>query len=263
MVALGMSADGGMADFLVADGMVCVPVGADVDPERAVLVEPFAVALHALHQVPVAGRRVAVVGIGSLGLCLVEAAVLEGAGEVVAISRSAPARGLASEGGAAATLPPDRAAEVDADVVFETAGAAPAIAASFAAVRRGGRVVVLGGHPRTSAQLLPVDVPAVQGQHPELVAFAAQQSSIADGAELYTIIKDDSTAAVTKWFADQGGSWPIVRDDNGSISTAFGVARCRRPGSSTRRASSSSATANRSRPTSWPTPSQLLRQAYG
>ena len=34
--------------------------------------------------------------------------------------------------------------------MFETAGAAPAIAASFAAVRRGGRVVVLGGHPRTT-----------------------------------------------------------------------------------------------------------------
>ena len=150
MVALGMSADGGMADYLVADGRSCVPVGAEVEPERGVLVEPFAVALHALHRVPVAGRRIAVVGIGSLGLCVVEAAVLEGAGEVVALSRSDRARELAREAGAAATLPPDRAAEVDAEVVFETAGAAPAVAASFAAVRRGGRVVVLGGHPRTT-----------------------------------------------------------------------------------------------------------------
>jgi cytochrome c biogenesis protein CcmG, thiol:disulfide interchange protein DsbE len=64
-----------------------------------------------------------------------------------------------------------------------------------------------------------------KAEHPELVAFAAQQAGIADGAELYTIIKDDSTAAVTKWFADRGGSWPIVRDDDGSISTAFGVAK--------------------------------------
>jgi cytochrome c biogenesis protein CcmG/thiol:disulfide interchange protein DsbE len=64
-----------------------------------------------------------------------------------------------------------------------------------------------------------------KAEHPELVAFAAQQATIADGAELYTIIKDDSADAVTKWFADQGGSWPIVRDDDGSISTAFGVAK--------------------------------------
>ncbi|HEY4190320.1 MAG TPA: alcohol dehydrogenase catalytic domain-containing protein [Candidatus Limnocylindrales bacterium] len=150
MVALGMSADGGMADYLVAAGQSCVPVGTEVELERAALVEPFAVALHALHRVPVAGRRVAVVGIGSLGLCVVEAAVLEGAGEIVALSRSERARELAREAGATVTLPPDRAAEVDAEVVFETAGATPAVMASFAAVRRGGRIVVLGGHPRTT-----------------------------------------------------------------------------------------------------------------
>ena len=150
MVALGMSADGGMADFVIADGRSCVPVGPQVETERAVLVEPFAVALHAMHRVPVAGRRVAVVGVGSLGLCVVEAAKLDGAGEIVAISRSERGREVAREAGAAGTLPPERAAEVDAEVVFETAGAAPAVSASLAAVRRGGRVVVLGGHPRTT-----------------------------------------------------------------------------------------------------------------
>lgn len=64
-----------------------------------------------------------------------------------------------------------------------------------------------------------------KAEHPELVGFAAQQADIADGAELYTIVFDDSDAAVSKWFADQGGSWPIVRDDDGSIATAFGVAQ--------------------------------------
>jgi cytochrome c biogenesis protein CcmG/thiol:disulfide interchange protein DsbE len=64
-----------------------------------------------------------------------------------------------------------------------------------------------------------------KAEHPELVAFAAQQASIADGAELYTVVKDDSDAAVSKWFAEHGGTWPIVKDDDGSISTAFGVAQ--------------------------------------
>jgi cytochrome c biogenesis protein CcmG, thiol:disulfide interchange protein DsbE len=64
-----------------------------------------------------------------------------------------------------------------------------------------------------------------KAEHPELVAFAAQQATIADGAELYTVVNDDSAEAVTKWFTEQGGSWPIVKDDNGSISTAFGVAK--------------------------------------
>lgn len=64
-----------------------------------------------------------------------------------------------------------------------------------------------------------------KAEHPELVAFAQQQATIADGAELYTVVKDDSDQAVQQWFAEQGGSWPIVKDDNGSISTAFGVAK--------------------------------------
>ncbi len=64
-----------------------------------------------------------------------------------------------------------------------------------------------------------------KAEHPELVAFAAQQAGIADGAELYTVIKDDPDAAVAKWFADNGGDWPIVKDDDGSIATAFGVAK--------------------------------------
>jgi (R,R)-butanediol dehydrogenase/meso-butanediol dehydrogenase/diacetyl reductase len=146
-VALGMSADGGMADFLLVEGRYCVPMGDDVALERAVLVEPFAVALHGAHQVDLAGRRVAVIGIGSLGLCMVEAAVLAGAAEVIALSRSEVAHRAAREGGATATGPLEDAAGIDADVVYETAGAGPAIAASFAAVRRGGRILVLGGHP--------------------------------------------------------------------------------------------------------------------
>lgn len=158
-VALGMSADGGMADFVVAEGTHCVPVGADVALDRAVLVEPFAVALHGVHQVDVAGRRVAIIGIGSLGLCVVEAVVRAGADEVIAVSRSDLAREAAREVGATAAVPPDGAGDIDAEVVFETAGAAPAIAASFAAARRGGRILVLGGHPRrTEVDLLDLTV---------------------------------------------------------------------------------------------------------
>jgi cytochrome c biogenesis protein CcmG/thiol:disulfide interchange protein DsbE len=57
------------------------------------------------------------------------------------------------------------------------------------------------------------------------VSFAAQQASITDGAELYTVVWDDSADAVRAWFTDHGGAWPIVKDDNGSIATAFGVAK--------------------------------------
>jgi (R,R)-butanediol dehydrogenase/meso-butanediol dehydrogenase/diacetyl reductase len=185
MVALGMNADGGMADYLVADGSRCVPVGPDVELDRAVLVEPFAVALHGVHQVDIAGARVAVVGIGSVGLCVIEAAGLAGAAEIIAVSRSDAARRAALEAGATAALPLDRAGEIGADVAFETAGAAAAVDGSFAAVRRGGRIIVLGGHPgATPTGLLDLVVREIvlQGSVSHCFAdFATAARSITSG----------------------------------------------------------------------------------
>ena len=116
-----------------------------------------------------------------------------------------------------------KAAKPDVTSSFLLGKPAPAVVSStldgkpFDLTRRKGSWVVLNFF---QSSCLPC-----KAEHPELVAFAAQQAGIADGAELYTVVKDDSDAAVTKWFAEQGGSWPIIKDDDGSISTAFGVAQ--------------------------------------
>jgi cytochrome c biogenesis protein CcmG/thiol:disulfide interchange protein DsbE len=68
-------------------------------------------------------------------------------------------------------------------------------------------------------------VPCIQ-EHPELVAFDEQQRALgAEGAELYTVVYDDRRARVEQFFAEQGGAWPVVYDDDGSISVGFGVAK--------------------------------------
>lgn len=67
-------------------------------------------------------------------------------------------------------------------------------------------------------------VPCIR-EHPELVTFHREQSALVNGAELYTVIWDDREADVERWFATNGGDWPRVRDPEGSIGVAFGVAR--------------------------------------
>ena len=63
-------------------------------------------------------------------------------------------------------------------------------------------------------------------EHPELVKFhEAQRSGGGVGAELFTVVNDDDEDAVREFFADNGGGWPIVRDDNSEIAVAFGVAK--------------------------------------
>lgn len=68
-------------------------------------------------------------------------------------------------------------------------------------------------------------VPCIQ-EHPELVDFAGQQRALGpEGAELYTVVYDDRRERVEQFFTDNGGDWPVVYDDDGSISVGFGVAK--------------------------------------
>ena len=62
-------------------------------------------------------------------------------------------------------------------------------------------------------------------EHPVLVKYAEAQKSSDDPVELYTILNDDTDEAVKAFFASNGGDWGKVRDDDGAISVAFGVAK--------------------------------------
>ncbi|CAB4659313.1 unannotated protein [freshwater metagenome] len=62
-------------------------------------------------------------------------------------------------------------------------------------------------------------------EHPVLVKYAEAQKGSDDPVELYTIVNDDTDEAVRAFFASNGGDWGKVRDDDGAISVAFGVAK--------------------------------------
>lgn len=86
----------------------------------------------------------------------------------------------------------------------------------FDLARRKGSWVVLNFFDSTC-------VPCVQ-EHPALVAFDESQADLgAQGAELITVVYGDDPAGVRRFFEDNGGDWPVVYDDDGSISAAFGV----------------------------------------
>ncbi len=67
-------------------------------------------------------------------------------------------------------------------------------------------------------------VPCV-AEHPELVAFNERESTAANPAELYTVINDDNDDSVRAFFSKNGGDWQKIRDTDGAISVAFGVAK--------------------------------------
>lgn len=87
----------------------------------------------------------------------------------------------------------------------------------FVLERRKGSWVVLNFFNSTC-------VPCIN-EHSLLVDFAKTEATNQNAAEIYTIINDDSSDAIREFFVKNGGDWPKVKDDNGAIAVAFGVAR--------------------------------------
>ena len=63
-------------------------------------------------------------------------------------------------------------------------------------------------------------------EHPELVKFVDQQAQLGSaGAEFYSVVWNDSQSDVKQFFADRGGSWPVLLDEDADTAVAFGVAK--------------------------------------
>jgi len=148
-VLLGTFAPGGLAQYVCVPSYSLYPLPEGLDFDLGALVEPLAVAVHALHVVGVsAGERVVVLGSGSIGLMAVLAARAAGAAEVVSTYRHQHQAEAALAAGAARVVEAGEVAGRErerADIVVETVGGrAETLEQGVGIVRAGGRVVVLG-----------------------------------------------------------------------------------------------------------------------
>jgi (R,R)-butanediol dehydrogenase/meso-butanediol dehydrogenase/diacetyl reductase len=101
----GISTDGCMAEYFVIPDYACYKLPDSVSDEQGALVEPLAVALHAVRQAHIqAGDTVAIVGDGTIGLCSLLAARAAGASAVYVIAKHKGRGGLAEKMGATAVI---------------------------------------------------------------------------------------------------------------------------------------------------------------
>jgi (R,R)-butanediol dehydrogenase/meso-butanediol dehydrogenase/diacetyl reductase len=143
-------APGAFAEYVAISPHHAVRLPAGIDDAHGALVEPLAVALHAVDVARLApGERCVVVGAGPIGLALVLWARLAGADEVIVSERAPGRRALAQRLGAHAVDPvPGALAEAvgpaGADLVFEAVGARGLVQECIQHARFRGRVVVVG-----------------------------------------------------------------------------------------------------------------------
>jgi threonine dehydrogenase-like Zn-dependent dehydrogenase len=182
--------------------LFAVPEG--MPDEVAVLVEPFACAIHAAHRAQVrAGGSVLIVGAGTVGiLTLIAARTFTQAGHIVIAAKHRAQRAAARMAGANEVVNPEHAAKAvrrissavkltpergqdfllgGADVSIECVGSRSGLDLALRTVKAGGRVV-LSGIPAGGADLTPLWFREL-----ELVgAYTSGEEEIADGTRKHS-----------------------------------------------------------------------------
>jgi len=159
-MVLGVSAkefrrDGAYAEYVAVPSHILYRIPDNVSFTRAAMVEPAAVALHAVNLTPLAVNDTAVVvGTGMIGLFIVQMLRLAGCTHIAAVDIDSDKLDMALKSGATLALNPEKSDIVrevqeisggrGADTAFEVVGNSPALNTAINSVRKGGTVTLVG-----------------------------------------------------------------------------------------------------------------------
>jgi L-iditol 2-dehydrogenase len=152
---MGMHFDGAYAERIAVPEALLLPMPDTLSYEEGALVEPLAVAMHAVNITPFALLDfVVVIGAGAIGLLTLLAARLRGAGSIVVTDLSAHRLAVARSLGADLTIDVSTSDPVErvlaatngrgADAVLEAVGVSATTGQSVRVARSGGHVTWIG-----------------------------------------------------------------------------------------------------------------------
>jgi 2-desacetyl-2-hydroxyethyl bacteriochlorophyllide A dehydrogenase len=212
---IGYGVNGAFADRVLVPRAVAgktvfkLPDG--LDHRAAALTEPLSVGLHAINRAEVdTDDVVLVMGVGMIGLGIVALLHSLGCERIVVADLSPLRRERALALGAAAAVDPGEqdvarvvrrfAGEHErrgADVVFDCAGAAPALEAGLKALRRGGTGVLVAAYGRE----IPVFLDRVMGKEISLIGSIAYRDEFPDVLRLLAEGRIDPEPFISHTFA--------------------------------------------------------------
>jgi L-iditol 2-dehydrogenase len=147
--------NGAFAEFVAVPPRILYRVPEKLPFEHAAMVEPFAIALHAIRRSPPAlNDTVVVVGVGMIGLALVQGLKHTGCGKLIVLDVADDRLKMAANLGATHTLNSKRDNALEAiqqltqgrgaDVSFEAVGMTTTVDLALRCLRKGGAVTLVG-----------------------------------------------------------------------------------------------------------------------
>ena len=183
--AFGVTCDGLFAQEIIIDSEFVVPIPSNLADERAILVEPFAVNVHALKRTDIPkGKSVAVVGCGTEGL--LATALLNHMGADITVLDINPIKMEKAKSfnkNIKAMAPADVKGQLY-DVVVEAAGVKASIEQAFQLVKPGGAMISLG---ITGEE---ISYPALRITRSEITIYGTIVYTKKDFADAFTLLRD-------------------------------------------------------------------------
>lgn len=151
---IGLHFDGAFAEYVVIPDQNAIDCNPKIPEEVNALLEPLGIAVHAASKVEIAGKSVAVVGCGPIGLMAVAVAKKMGASKVIAVETNDYRADTAIKMGADIAINPLRedttksirnaTKSIGPEVILEFSGSKQAIMEETEYIRKGGAIVVVG-----------------------------------------------------------------------------------------------------------------------
>jgi L-iditol 2-dehydrogenase len=170
--------DGAYAEYVSVPARILYRLPDELSYEHAAMAEPVSVANHAVNRAgDVKGKATAVVGVGMIGLLIVQMLKVRGAASIIAIDLDEEKLALAKKLGATAT-----AFDGPVDVALEAVGIPPTISTAIENTRKGGTIVLVGNlSPKVemplqaivSRELNVLGSAASAGEYPDSLAMIA------------------------------------------------------------------------------------------
>jgi L-iditol 2-dehydrogenase len=206
---------GAFAEYIAVPQRIVHHLPREVSFAEAAMLEPAAVALHAVaHANLGSDSTVLVLGAGMIGLLILQSVRAAGCSRVVVADLDSSRLALASQLGAVQTIHTSGEALVSqlqretntagVDVVFEAVGVAPTVQAAIACVRKGGQVILVGN---LSAQV-PLPLQSVVTRQIQLQGSCASAGEYPEAIRMLasgTIKVRPLITAVAS--LDEGPSW--------------------------------------------------------
>lgn len=184
--------DGAFCEYVLSPADFLFPLPDGMTLEQGAMVEPLAVGMHAARRGGVKpGDTVAVIGMGTIGLLTLQAAIAHGATRAIAADVQPNRLAVASQVGATRLVDAasesvvdavrDETAGLGADVVFEAAGTVATVQQTAECVRPAGVVVLVGLPPESQ---FPFDIMSLLNREFDLRGVFRYANVYAAGVEL-------------------------------------------------------------------------------